>query len=80
MIITSRKQLRTHLENYPYVQEEIYSSQESAEEVIDQLVQLLSSGEDIAETGKPPDFGEDWEPWLMVNLQAYIVEALSIIA
>jgi hypothetical protein len=80
MIINSRKQLSDHLKSLRDVQDEVDSVDVDMDTLVNQLVQLLSSGEDIPGTGKtPPDFGEEWEPWLTENLQFYMLEAFSII-
>lgn len=80
MIITSRKQLRTHLESLPHIRQEISESSEDPDMMYYQLVQLLASGQDGIGRGMPPDFGEEWEPWLQENLDWYIEEAFSIVA
>ena len=81
MIINSRKQLSAHLKSLRDVQDEVDSVDVDMDVLVSQLVQLLSSGDDIPGDGKTiPDFGEEWEPWLTDNLQVYMEEAFSIIA
>jgi len=59
---------------------DINESQFGREEILGQMVQLLSSGEpDIGKT-PTPDFGDEWEPWLTENLDYFFEEACSIVA
>jgi hypothetical protein len=80
MIIKNRKELREHLESLDSLMTEIDEAEFDRKEIIDQMVQLLASGESGIGKTPTPDFGDEWEPWLTENIDYFFEEACSIVA
>lgn len=77
VLIKTRKDLLTYIEHSPEFQDmkrEIEDDNES-DQIKDELMRLLAAGDKEC-----PDFGEDWEGWLVEKFEDMLNEAVSIIA
>jgi hypothetical protein len=76
-IIKNKKELAAYVANLPEVIDSRVAYEENApgsfDEVMEELIRLLASEEGS------PDFGEDWGPWISLNISEMLEEAISIV-
>lgn len=74
LIIKTKKDLAEYVRGCEEVDATRADYGDGFDEVEEELVKLLAVGDGS------PDFGEDWEEWLAVNVEILLEEALSIVA
>lgn len=77
MVIKTKKELAAYIATFPEVVESKQAYEEddpgSFDEVMVELVKQIAVGEGS------PDFGEDWDPWISLNIDELLGEAIDIV-
>jgi hypothetical protein len=77
IIFNNKKDIASYIVTVPAVIEckQAYEGEdlEEFDEIVRELVRLIASGDGS------PDFGEDWEQWLAINLEGLLQDAVTIV-